>query len=328
MVPAPKPLSGRTLVELHGSGAGDVAELSIAFAGRIAADLGADVVCISADGGDPLKSWGKVLPDGRRSVSRFLNHGKTLAGALPAGPADLLTCDPQLAASWGRGVSVLVRADAADAPCGSELTVLASAGLLDIMGELGRPPLAMPGNQAAYSAGAAAFDALVSSVFAETVHGTRPRSEVCVVDVAEWLNWKHFLAASFGQLDAGIGRPEDWNAFACRDGYIAVVFQDKDVPTLARLVGNEALNDPKFATLKGRRENIAAFNAILADWARTCTRSDIVEAARAGKLPFGPVLKIADLIDDRQMLDRSFLDLDAASPTFGVARLPAVWAGA
>ena len=79
---------------------------------------------------------------------------------------------------------------------------------------------------------------------------------------------------------------------------------------------------------KGRRENIAAFNTILADWARTCTRSDIVEAARAGKLPFGPVLKIADLIADRQMLDRSFLDLDAASPTFGVARLPAVWAGA
>ena len=328
MVPAPKPLSGRTLVEVHGSGAGDVAELSIAFAGRIAADLGADVVCVGTDGADPLKDWGGLLPDGSRSVPRFLNHAKTITGALPAGAADLVTCDPQLAASWDRGVSVLVRVAAGSPSGASELTVLASSGLLDILGEPGRPPLAMPGNQAAYSAGVAAFGALVSSVFAETFHGRRLRSEVSVVDVAEWLNWKHFLAAYFGQLDAGIGRPEDWNAFACRDGYIAIVFQDKDVPTLARLVGNEALNDPRFATLKGRRENIAAFNAILADWALTRTRSEIVEAARAGKLPFGPVLKIADLIDDRQMLDRSFLDLDASSPTYGVARLPAIWAGA
>lgn len=328
MVSVPQPLSGRTLVEFHKDAADDVAKLTIAFAGRIAADLGANVVCVSPDGADPLEDWQPLLPDGSSSVARFLNHAKSVAREVPAGPADLITNDPEKAISWNNGISVHVKAAGLGPDAGSELTILAAAGLLDILGEPGRAPLAMPGNQAAYSAGVAAFDALVSSVFAETFGGRRPKSEVSVIDVAEWLNWKHFLAAYFGQFDAGIGRAEDWNAFACADGYIAVVFQDKDMPALARLVGDPALNDPRFATLKGRRQHIEAFNAIIASWAKTCTRDDIVDGARVNKLPFGPVLTVSDMIGDRQMLCRSFLELDKSSARYGVARLPAVWVNA
>lgn len=325
MVSTPLPLLGRTVVEIYTDTTDDVAKLSIAFAGRIAADLGATVVSVNSDGSDPLEDWEPLLPDGSSSVAQFLNHAKMIANEIPAGAADLLTNDPELASAWSNGVVVLVRAAGLGPVGASELTVLASVGLLDILGESGRAPLAMPGNQVAYSAGVAAFDALVASIFAETFGSKRLKSDVSVIDVAEWLNWKHFLAAYFGQFDVGIGRAEDWNVFACEDGYIAVAFQDKDVPALARLVGDSALNDSRFSTLKRRRQNIEVFNAIIASWAKARKRDEIIDSARLSKLPFGPVLTVSDMIGDRQMLSRAFIDLNKSSKRYGVARLPAVW---
>lgn len=328
MESAPQPLKGRTVIEAYKSGSDDVTRLSIAFAGRIAADLGANIVSVHVDGCDPLKSWGPLLPNGISALSTFLNSGKTTRSAMPSGMADLITNDSELGKRWDKGIVVVVESSIAGEAGASELTILAASGLLDILGEPGRHPLPLPGNQAAYSAGAATFNALISSVFAETVSGARTKSSVSIIDVAQWLNWKHFLAAYFKQLNNGIGRAEDWTAFQCLDGHIAVVFQDKDVPSLARLVGNSTLEDPKFATLQGRRQNIRAFNEIIARWAKTRKKAEVLSEAQAKNLPFGAVLTVSDLIGDRQMLSRSFLDLDKSSARYGLPRLPGVWVDA
>lgn len=328
MKSAPQPLSTRTVIEVCQDASDDVTRLSIAFAGRIAASLGAHVVSVHADGVDPLEGWGPALPNGSTAMATFLNHGKASSRTVPSGRADLLTNDAELGREWGQGAAVVIDAPFRGASGPSELTLLAASGLLDILGEPGRPPLALPGNQIAYSAGVAAFDALVSSIFADMVSGKTLQSAVSVIDVAEWLNWKHFLAAHVGQPDTGIGRAEDWSTAQCADGHIAVVFQDKDMPALAALVGDPALAEPRFATLKARRRNIAAFNTIMSGWAQRQRRDDIVSRAREKRLPFGPVLTVPDLFVDKQMLSRTFLELDPDSPRFGTPRLPAVWNGA
>jgi crotonobetainyl-CoA:carnitine CoA-transferase CaiB-like acyl-CoA transferase len=128
--------------------------------------------------------------------------------------------------------------------------------------------------------------------------------------------------------DAGIGRAEDWTIMQCRDGYIALVFQDKDVPKLSMMIGDDCLNDRRFATVGRRRKNIVAFNSIVSAWAARQTRADILMMARQSSIPIGPVLGVGDLLTDSQMLARDFITLAHSSPKRGLTRLPATWVGA
>lgn len=324
----PKPLSGTTLVEYAGPESDDVTRVSIAFAGRLAADLGADVISVNAGEIDPMESWIPLLPSGKSAISAFLNHAKRIVREIPEGDALLLTNDPEMAENWTKASSVLVRSSLQNDAVHSELTILAASGLLDIFGAAGQPPLPLPGHQAGYAAGISAFNALIASVLGDSIHPDVRQSRVSVVDVATWLNWKHYLACHMNNPEAGIGRPEDWTTTRCRDGYIALVFQDKDVPRLAQMIGNERLNDPAFATVVRRRANIATFNSIVSAWAEKQLRNDIIDQAKQLSIPIGPVLTVADLMTDRQMLARKFIDLTSASPHFGLPRLPATWAAA
>ncbi|MBC6717741.1 CoA transferase [Aurantimonas sp. DM33-3] len=321
----PKPLAGRTIAEVPRPDLDSVSQISIAFAGRIAADLGARVVCVTADGDDPMAGWAPLAADGLSAIGAFLGSGKSFAKTVPEDSSDVLTSDRDLAYGWDRGAAVLIRSSLDNDAPHSELTILAATGLLDIFGEPGRPPLAMPGHQAAYSAGAAAFDALVAAILGATLgNGHRP-GQVSVVDVALWLNWKNYMAAALGMDDLGIGRAEDWVTVAARDGHFALVLQDKNMPQLVELVENPRLAGPRFATLAARRRNVEEFVSIVSDWARDMPREDILLTARRLGLPFGPVLKIADLIGDQQMLSRDFIELAKGSPRHGLPRLPAAW---
>ncbi|PWV98829.1 crotonobetainyl-CoA:carnitine CoA-transferase CaiB-like acyl-CoA transferase [Hoeflea marina] len=326
MMMTPRPLSGTRIAEYPCPDCDDVTRISIAFAGRLAADLGAEVCQILPDGPDPLDAWAPILPGGRSSVATFLNRGKLRSARVDDRRALLVTNDRALAGNWPGPAAVLIRSSMLDDRPHSELTILAASGLLDVYGSEGRPPLPLPGHQAGYSAGIAAFNALMASLLST---GLRPagRSCVSVVDVATWLNWKHYLACHMGNPHAGIGRAEDWTTMRCRDGYIALVFQDKDVAKLAKMTGDGRLNDAAFATVGRRRENIEVFNGIFSVWAGTQSRADIVAAARELSIPIGPVLSVADLLTDPQMLARDFLDLARSSPDFGLTRLPATWAG-
>jgi crotonobetainyl-CoA:carnitine CoA-transferase CaiB-like acyl-CoA transferase len=205
------------------------------------------------------------------------------------------------------------------------LTVLAASGLLDIFGEPGSPPLPLPGHQIGYAAGLAAFNAFICAHFAHASGQPYSNSRVSVLDVALWLNWKHYLGAYLHLPNVGIGRAEEWKTYQCRDGFVAFVFQDKDLGKIAALTGEARFNEPRFATHRGRRENIDAFGELIARWVREQTRDEIVAKARNLGLPIGPVLKIGELLGDEQMLAREFIDLAGGSPTFGLPRLPVLW---
>ncbi|SMF35478.1 Crotonobetainyl-CoA:carnitine CoA-transferase CaiB [Tistlia consotensis] len=321
---APRALTGTTLVEFVRPTAALVTAAAVSFAGRIAACVGGRVVRVAPPAGrDPLRRAGPLLPDGDSALHRFLTAGKEEVAALPAGPADLVTDDPELAAAWTRGTAVLLEAPGPEG-AGSELTILAASGLLDVFGEPGRPPLPLPGHQAAYAAGTAAFDAVICGAF-QRLAGRGPlHSRVPILEVALWLNWKHYLAAQLGQTAAGVGRAEDWATYRCRDGHVAIVFQDKDLAKLAELTGEAALTEPRFATRDARRGAIADFRALLAGWAAGQGRDEITAAARRLGIPIGPVLSVGELLDDRQMAARAFIELAQGSPAFGVPALPAV----
>ncbi len=323
---APRPLAGVRVVEVVRPDCAGITAVAVAFAGRMVAALGGEVTRVLAGGVDPLASWPPLLPDGSSALHRFLNDAKTTAPAVPTAAGSLLTDDPALAAGWSGGSTVLVvSSQESPAIAHSELTILAASGLLDIYGDRDAPPLPLPGHQAAYAAGIAAFNAFICAHYARAAGQPFSHSRVSVLDVAFWLNWKHYLAAYLDLPNTGVGRAEEWRTYRCRDGYIAFVFQDKDLGKIAVLTGDARFTEPRFATQNARRENIDAFCRLIADWAGGQTRDAIVARAAGMGLPIGPVLAVGELLDDAQMLARGFIDLARGSPTFGHPRLPAVW---
>lgn len=323
---APRPLAGVPVVEVVGPDSAGITAVAVAFAGQLVAALGGEVTRVAIGGADPLASWPPLLPDGSSALHRFLNAAKTTAHAMPTAAGCLITDDPVLVAGWSDGSTVLVlSSQESPAVAHSELTILAASGLLDIYGDGNAPPLPLPGHQAAYAAGIAAFNAFICAHYARATGRPFSHSRVSVLDVAFWLNWKHYLAAYLKLPNTGVGRAEEWRTYRCRDGYVAFVFQDKDLGRIAALTGDARFTEPRFATQNARRGNIDAFCSMIADWAGGQTRDAIVTRAAGMGLPIGPVLAVGELLGDAQMLARGFIDLAGGSPTFGHPRLPAVW---
>jgi crotonobetainyl-CoA:carnitine CoA-transferase CaiB-like acyl-CoA transferase len=106
-----------------------------------------------------------------------------------------------------------------------------------------------------------------------------------------------------------------------QDGYIALVYQEKDWPALCDMVDDVQLTEPRFATISGRAEHRAALMTILRPWFAVRTRADITQAAQRRRIPIGPVLWPQELLTDAQYIARGFLQPD------GTPQLPLIWDG-
>jgi len=326
--PSARPLRRLRVVERHGPAPAGLSRVAVAFAGLLAAQCGAEVVRVEPPDGDPMRGW-PPYRDGRSALFAFLTRGKTTVDAAwRAGAGDLLlTDDPAAAAAWPSTRRVLVRPGGDAGAAGlTELTVQARSGLLDIFAGEDGQPRPLPGNQIAYSAGMAAFDALLAGCLGERRGHAFPPMTVDVLDVALWVNWKHYLAAVAGDTAAGLSRVEEWTTLRCKDGHVALTFQDKDMASLATLTGNAYFVSPELATRKLRKRNVRALNEAIEAWTRDRTREEIVRGAQRLRIPVGPVLGMDELARDPQLRARAFFVAGETGLT--VPRLPLFWNGA
>ena len=113
------------------------------------------------------------------------------------------------------------------------------------------------------------------------------------------------------------------------DGHVAVVYTVTQWPALRGLIADPRLDDPRFATRAGRRQNISALYDILMPWFVDKTRAEIGRLAQAKGVPFGPIFTPAELLANEQYLARSFL-AELTHPTAGrllMPQLPVQWDG-
>ena len=318
-----EPLAGVLITERCGALSSEIGSVAVALAGTLAKRLGARVLRVCDVSEDPLAFCAPLLPDGKSALHRFLTDGKELIRSLTdeACQGFLLTDDEQLAAQWGRRRLLVRDAFESDGCQQSELTLAAAAGLLDIQADAGMPPLPLPGYQMAYSAGLAAFTALQACLFAEQVHGTQQDAEVSALDVAQWVNWKHQLSDISSLFETGLDRAEEWRVFPCRDGFIAAIFRDRDMPNVAQLAGMTRLAEPDFSSNKLRAKNYKELHALLAESMRDKSKAEILGEAIRLKLPYAEVCTPAQLHADPQFVERAFIQ-------DGMPRAPIVWQSA
>lgn len=347
---APLPLARFAIVEVNDPSAAPCLRLATSLAGKIAADLGANVLKIEPPGGDMVRRMTPLLPTGESALFHFLNTSKrSLVLDLDSdsgraslqrllGKADaVLFEEPASIASLaraGRATPIEIAAfpiemDAAARPV-SELAVQALGGLMHMIGEPARKPLKLGGHQASYAAGLTAFTGLAAALAAREAGQRAPAVRVSLAEVVQWVNWKAASgAAATGTSPGREGRNSEFQVVPCRDGHVAVVYTVTQWPALRGLIADPRLEDPKFATRAGRRQHIAELYAILTPWFADKTRVEIGRTAQAKGVPFGPIFTPAELLANEQYLARSFL-AEITHPTAGrllMPQLPVQWNG-
>jgi crotonobetainyl-CoA:carnitine CoA-transferase CaiB-like acyl-CoA transferase len=227
------------------------------LAGRILADLGADVVVVEPPAGSPGRRLAPFLDDTpgiERSLTwHALNYNKrgvTLDLSSPDGKAlvrDLVAkFDVLIEAASARGESPLgsivfgprtirctiapfVRTGPKSEYAATDFTVMAASGAPAMTGDLDRPPLFFPVPQAMMEAGADAAIATLAGLIARDRDGIGQRAEVSARITA--------MMGSFGQaIVPGSGNPEGKrtngamtiagvqvpSVYECADGYTLI----------------------------------------------------------------------------------------------------------
>lgn len=344
------PLARFTIVEVNVPNVAPCLRLATSLAGKIAADLGADVLKIEPPGGDTVRRMPPLLPTGESALFHFLNTskrslvldldsdvGRARLRALLDRADSVLFEEPTTVAALARGsratpieiAAFPVEMDAATRPV-SELALQALGGLMHMIGEPARKPLKLGGHQASYAAGLTAFTGLAAALAARDAGQRAPTVRVSLAEVLQWVNWKAASgAAATGTSPGREGRNSEFQTVPCRDGHIAVVYTVTQWPALRRLIADPRLEDPKFATRAGRRQHIAALYGILTPWFADKTRDEIGRTAQAKGVPFGPIFTPAELLANEQYLARSFL-AEMTHPMAGrllMPQLPVQWNG-
>jgi crotonobetainyl-CoA:carnitine CoA-transferase CaiB-like acyl-CoA transferase len=347
-----RPLAGITVVQVVSEGCGIALRLSVALAGRIAADLGADVVLVEPPGGDPLRavpplagetsalfaflSAGKrsvVLPPGADALERLLGGAAALVtdGGLTRRAALTAALGARLPPGTPRAAAVLTMLGAdvpADAPA-SEFTVMALGGMLDIVGEPDRQPLRLGGHQAAYATGLAAYTGLAAALCGAPSTGPEI-VHVSMLETTVWLNWKSVTNAwATGHAPSRSGRGAEWQVIRCADGWVALVYQDGDWSALCKLTGDPRLAAPEYATRDLRVPHFGTIAGIVEQSFARMTRREIHANAQAQRLPLGPVWSQEDLLEDPHNVARGFM-ANVTLPGGGsvtMPRLPVLWNG-
>jgi formyl-CoA transferase len=308
------------------------------FCGQLMGDMGADVIKIEAPGeGDPMRHWGqgakpawwRVIARNKRSVSLDLRQarGQEIARRLIA-KADILIENfrPGTLEKWGlspealhtenpRLIVVRVSGYGQTGPyadrAGFGLVGEAMGGWRYLVGEPDRPPARM---------GVSIGDTLAATYGClgalAALHHREKTGKGQVVDSALYeavLQVTESLLADYGA--SGFMRERSGsvlpgiapsNAYPCKDGDIVIgANQDKVFARFAEVIGKpEWAEDPKYQTHHARGARQKELDALISEWTRSKTVSEVDALMAKAGVPAGPIYRPDRMLDDPQFLAR------------------------
>jgi len=329
------PLDGVTVV--------DVTTPLGEYAGRLLADLGAEVIRIE-DAMRPRTHRWSFMNAGKRiqpqaDVAGLLVDAQILITS--EGPAALRVSglDPaELSRRHPKLVHVAISpygltGPFADRPA-SDLTLMAAGGLLALAGEPGREPLRAWGEQSAVIAG---VHATTAALIALHVAETEGRGQLVDLSVQEAIAHSIENAAQYLDLEAVVRRragsgPREAGTglFRCVDGWIYLVGGLGGSPLAWNAIedwlvegGVEAaaeLGADRWQRPDWRRTPAACtrFRDLFEGFAASRTKAELFESGQKRGISVAPVATPADLLDDPQLAARNYfriVDVDGVPTT-------------
>ena len=316
--------------------------LAGAVAGRMFAELGADVMKVEPPGGEASRSDGPSFSSlvesqnsGKRIVElnledadglrRFrvlaeeadivlIGFHPTELETLSLGPADL----SELTRS---SVLVYITPFGLSGPnshhTGSDLVVFHSSGLAkSLIGPVENPdetpPVRAYGQQSEFIAGAAATCAGMFGLFRNESTGAGAVIDISMQESLAYMNITGLSAKSFGgsaesRKRAGVPGP-NLTILPAVDGFIAISPREElQWKNFLKLLGDpEWGSDPRFADRDLRQENSEAVIGHLSDWSRTQKKMDMFRFLQENRIPCYPMLDPADHLDSEQLAKRGY----------------------
>ena len=303
------PLAGRLVVEV-----GDLP--AAAYAARLLADFGAEVIKVEPAWGDPARRASPRLPGGVGVPFAFLNAGKASfvgdTAELLAGADVCISSDPGFDPAAVRAahpglvvadISWFGRSGPYAAFAGSDLECRALAGLVQLVGPAGGPPLVAPDFQAMTMGGLAGAIAVLAALFSRGGGGSGRALEVSVLEAAiayAELNTADAFMRGEGQVRQGINR--FWptypvGIYPARDGWLGVTLvTPAQWRAFCAMLGLDDLGaDPALTTGLERTPRAAALEARFLPKLRERDAAEWFAEALKRRLPIVPVPELAAL---------------------------------
>jgi benzylsuccinate CoA-transferase BbsE subunit len=343
---ADAPLRGTTVVEVAGELTG--------YAGKLLADLGAEVVLVErspaeTEGFNPhafFLDHGKtrVLDPGSEELERLLERADVVLQSAGSGE----TCPPELEPDVvrernPRAVHTILTPFGLSGPraddASTDLIRLAAGGLLWLGGYPDAEPVAAWGDQSAIATGIYGAVAALLALVARENTGKGDTIEVSaqevVIQALETSLAEYELAGKVrGRLGAE-PREAGTGVYPCADGFVSMVagrlgtatawkhlvawLQESGVP------GAERLSEPGWDTLEHRQlpASIAQFSEVFERFSADRGKDALYREGQRRGIAIAPVNDVAEVLRDAQLEARSFF-ADAVDPETGTAvRLPA-----
>jgi len=313
-----------------------------ALAGKLLAELGAEVVKLEPEAGDSLRLRGPFDSDGS-SYSFQLAAALKDSMVLPSGGekealealarrADVLLVDGE---EWWKLHSQGITGERLleDNPrlvlcvpspfglygplsrwTGCELILQSMAGLMATTGFPGDPPTRsgvpiITGMTAFYSA-----TAIQAALYERRRSGLGQVIDVAGYDVAITTLVNHVVPYfRYGQSAHGVGNRHPlivpWNAFQACDGWIQVCTAGERLwPILMEVIGRPELKEePRYQTTSQRLQYVDEIDAIIAAWVRPRTVAEVTDTLTKNNLPSGPVVPVAQLFQQPYFRERNML---------------------
>jgi benzylsuccinate CoA-transferase BbsE subunit len=311
-----------------------------AYAGRLLADLGADVVRVEPPEGSPVRRLAPTgegvsfahafLDAGKRSVVLDLEHEPGAFVALaatsdvvietPSAPVKMIDFEQLRAGNPGLivvSISPFGRGGPYAGYAATDLTLLAAGGLLSLGGYADSEPLAIQGEQALLASGIFGAVAVLAALYERLQTGQGRwidlSGQECVAfaledAVAEWsIHRRVRRRHGDGAREAGTG------VYPCKDGYVSMVagrlgtakafIAVTEWVAASDASGAQALLQPKWRDFKFRQsaEGIAQFAEIFGAFCRERSKQELYREGQARQIAIAPVNTIADVLQDVQL---------------------------
>jgi formyl-CoA transferase len=331
------PLTGIRVVELGMMIAGP-------FAGRILADLGADVIKVeSPTDGDPLRDWNHLhggaslwwrvqsrnkrlvtadlrRPDGQALIRRLIAKSDVLIENFRPGTLEKWGLDPAaLRAEHPELIVVRISGFGQTGPyrtrTGLGIVAEAMGGIRHLTGQPGGPTSR---TGVALADQAASLFAVIGTLAGLVRRAREGRGDV--VDVALYeavfalmeaavteYRYTGKVREASGSAYAGVAPS---NTYSTADGKDIVIGGNSDAlfPRLMRVIGRDDLAaDERYRTNPGRARDAAALDRAISEWTARHTLADCLAALERAEVPAGRIYTVADIAGDPQYAAREML---------------------